>query len=158
MANALRSTAEKFDDSGPRNLGRTAVNSSYPQFRRALSASLDPRWQAETLARMTALLKMPAGWDSYSAVPIRHDAAMFALTILENVMRSGTPSPAVVPASDGGLQLEWHENEVDLEIHVIEPYKGEVWWRDHSTGQETSYELTADLSGLRGPIEKLSAS
>jgi hypothetical protein len=160
-ANTVKAViSENFDEGQDVSTGRADApgGGQYAQFRRALSAATAPRWQAETLARVTALLKMRAGWDSYRALPVRHDAAMFALTILENVMRSSTPSPSVIPSASGGLQLEWHVNDIDLEIHVLEPYKGEVWWYDHSTGGESTHELTADLSTLRAPISKLTVS
>jgi hypothetical protein len=159
-ANAHRAVSDNFDEGRDVAAGRADAPSGgqYTQFRRALSAATAPKWQAETLAQVTALLKMRAGWDSYRAVPVRHDAAMFALTVLENVMSASTPSPSVVPSPNGGLQLEWHINHIDLEIHVLEPYKGEVWWYDHSTGSENTYVLTADLSALRAPIDKLTVS
>jgi len=28
------------------------------------------------------------------------------------------PPPSIVPTSDGGLQLEWHQEEADLEMDV----------------------------------------
>lgn len=158
-SNAVRIGAENID-------GQTDVStagglgggerSEFPQFQRALTAATEPTWQREVLARITALLRLRPGWDSYKAPMPRYDAAMFALTVLQGIMRPATPAPSVVPSSTGGIQLEWHEKDIDLEIHVLEPYKGEIWWLDHTTGAETSGGLQADLSILQAPIGKMS--
>ncbi len=116
-----------------------------------------PTWPASVQAKLTALLEFEGGWDSYKAPALKHDAAMFALVVLQNVMAPGTPEPSVVPSADGGVQLEWHTKGVDLEIHVLGPYLGEVWWCDHSTDNEHTAELGKDFSFLHEPINKLSA-
>jgi len=128
----------------------------YPIFRRSHTAATESRWQAKVLERMTSLIRLPAGWDSYGAPAPRYEAAMFALEVLQRVMRNDTPVPAVVPSSTGGIQLEWHEKSVDLEIHIEAPYKGDVWWRDEATGKEICADLGADLSFLMAPIGNMS--
>lgn len=159
-SNAVRIGVENIDGqsdvSTAGGIG-SAARSEFPQFHRALTAATEPTWQKEVLARVTALLRLRPGWDSYKAPAPRYDAAMFALTVLQGIMRPGTPAPSVVPSSTGGIQLEWHEKHIDLEIHVLGPYKGEVWWLDHTTGDEVSGGLQADLSILQAPIGKMSA-
>ena len=49
---------------------------------------------------------LPYNWDSYRGVPTTHDAL------------HSLGGFAVVPCSDGGLQLEVHKNGYDLEIYV----------------------------------------
>jgi hypothetical protein len=80
---------------------------------------------------------------------------MFAMNILNSVMRNRTPVPQVVPTPVGGIQLEWHEKDVDLEIHVTAPYETELWFKDHRTGAVISTELTSDLSPLQTAIQTL---
>ena len=82
---------------------------------------------------------------------------MFALNILKDVMRPRTPIPQVVPSSVGGVQLEWHEKGIDLELHVTGPYQCELWFQDLNapgTGP-ISMGLTNDFSALLKPIELL---
>lgn len=138
-------------------VSESSAEANFQNFRRAHVAATQPKWPTQVLAKMTDLLSFQPGWDSYRALALRHDAAMFAMTVLQNVMTSGTPEPSVVPSATGGVQLEWHDAGIDLEIHVLAPYEGEVWWRDHATGAEHASDLGTDLSVLHEPISKLSA-
>jgi hypothetical protein len=56
--------------------------------------------------------RLPPGWDSYDGAPTSQAAAVAALRLLSVL----TTAPAVVPCSDGGVQLEWHTQGVDIEI------------------------------------------
>ncbi len=72
------------------------------------------------MKRKTALLKLTnfaalaPGWDSYGAKPISLRAILKAKRLLGQL--TGTWYP--VPLSDGGVQLESHENGIDVEIQV----------------------------------------
>jgi hypothetical protein len=79
------------------------------------------------------------------------------LEILKGIMRPRTPLPQVIPSAAGGVQLEWHEKGVDLELHVTAPYQWELWFRDlqDPSSQPVSLELTDDFSELKRPIALL---
>jgi hypothetical protein len=134
----------------------SGISDSYPAFRRAHQAATQPLWQMHVLAKVTALLQLEPGWDGYRAPVPQRDAAMFALEILQGVMTATTPEPSVVPSSVGGVQLEWHDSGIDLEIHVAAPYSGEIWWFDHTANREHTAPLGQDLSTLHEPIARLS--
>lgn len=110
-------------------------------------------WRASVVRSITELLKLPDNWNSYSASSIRYDTAMFAIVVLENIMAAGTPIPSVVPTAHGGIQFEWHEHGVDLEIEVLEPYHCEYAYHDNrSTADSVFGELENDLEPLQRPI------
>jgi hypothetical protein len=117
----------------------------------------DRRWQAEVLKPLAKYATLPRGWDSYAGHPLRWDAGFFALWILNAVMRPRTPIPRVVPSPVGGVQLEWHEKDIDLELHITAPYEWELWFEDHRTGERISTELSNDLSDLVRPISELTS-
>jgi hypothetical protein len=71
---------------------------------------------------------------------------------MEQVMRPETPVPQVVPSSGGGLQLEWHEKDIDLEVNFAAPYQCDLWFEDHRTGKCVSKLLTNDFSALKEAI------
>lgn len=132
---------------------------NHPRFQQARAAVSEPRWRGDVLGTLESLLRMPAGWNSYGSKPISWDAAMFGMILLNSLMKSDTPSPSVVPTAAGGLQLEWHLNKVDLEIHVTGPYEGDFWWHDHVTGEEASGEIkSADLQALVKPLNRVGQS
>jgi hypothetical protein len=107
--------------------------------------------------RLLTYAKLPHGWDTYNAPAIGWDAGLFALSVLNDFMRPRTPVPQVVPSTAGGVQLEWHQKGVDLELHITGPYRCELWFKDHRTPDvdPISIELTDDYSALRRPFELL---
>lgn len=110
-------------------------------------------WQASVVRSIAELLKLPENWNSYGSKCVRYDTAMFAILVLENIMAAGTPLPSVVPTAHGGIQFEWHENDVDFEIDVIEPYHCEYAYHDERNAAGPVYgELENDLLPLQEPI------
>lgn len=113
-------------------------------------------WQVDVVRRLLKLRELSPGWDGYGAPPLSPDAAWFTIELLGKIMRPRTPAPHVVPSSVGGIQIEWHEREIDLEIHIAAPYQCEVWYHDHRSGEVISEEFTGDFSILAGPVAELS--
>jgi len=60
-----------------------------------------------------AVRKLQPNWDSYNAPAISPTAIKTAMSLL-------LVTPLVVPRSNGGIQLEWHQDGLDWEI-VINP-------------------------------------
>lgn len=80
----------------------------------------------------------------------------FALVVLDKLMRPRTPIPSVVPSSAGGIQLEWHEKDIDLELHISAPYQCEMWFQDRRTNQAPlALDLTSDFAAVVSPIQQL---
>lgn len=84
-------------------------------------------WLRPAVARISSLTALARGWDSYDGTPVEAGLAMQAVEFLLNVALFHVPPPAIVPLSDGGLQLEWHEGGVDLEISFSEFEPGSIW-------------------------------
>lgn len=58
-------------------------------------------------ASVTTLADLRDNWDSYGGHPITEEALWVARVL------------AVVPKSDGGIQVEWHAYGWDVEIEVL---------------------------------------
>jgi hypothetical protein len=115
-------------------------------------------WQATVLSKLLQLADLPPNWDGYDAKSLRHDTALFAMLILENIMQADTPIPTLVPTSTGGLQLEWHEHDIDLEINVKEPNRCEYWFEDlRSQSSGVSAPLETNFFPLETPIRLLTS-
>jgi hypothetical protein len=115
-------------------------------------------WQAQVLNKVLQLIDLPANWDSYGGKPVRHDTALFAMLVLENIMQADTPLPDLVPTGSGGLQLEWHEHGVELEINVKEPNRCEYWFEDlRAESPATSGPLETDFFALEAPVSLLTS-
>jgi hypothetical protein len=163
-----------FEDdsfSGDRGVTTTAkkgefAGSSYANFWREYKSTVDRKTESEIDRKiereieplLNEFTRYSIGWDSYNAPPLQHDTAGFALSVLNSIMRTATPLPQVGPSSVGGVQLEWHEKGVDLELHITAPYECDVWFRDNydPDSQPISAKLTnGDFSSLKTPIDLL---
>lgn len=59
-------------------------------------------------SQLEHLKTLPVGWDGYRAPQIDHQAIARAVAFLR--------SASIVPCAGGGVQLEWHQLDLDLEI------------------------------------------
>ena len=57
-------------------------------------------------------------------------AAAAALSALATIISRPNPSPQLTPVPDGGLALEWHGSNVDLEIEFGPDGDASVYYRD----------------------------
>jgi hypothetical protein len=113
----------------------------------------EPPWLRPTLEAMNRLLDLPPNWNSYGAGPIAPGAVLAALQFLQQTMRPDTPPPSVVPTSRGGVQLEWHAGEIDLEIRVTP--KGEIGAVYEDAQGEWEQERVTDLEPLAAALATL---
>lgn len=162
MSNALRYLT---DDDGPIDTGASATNrTGRAQFKIdpfwKHSTNLSPaRWEAILVPKIVELLGLPAGWDGYKSAPVSYEACMFAIVVLNNVMRSTTPCPQVVPLSSSAIQLEWHERGIDLEVRISGAYKCEMYFEDLQCPEDPPIEIAlgADLAQLIKCVDLLAS-
>lgn len=72
--------------------------------------------------RLESFRELKEGWDSYGGKPIRERSIDWAKVILFRVGQGGGWTP--IPCSDGGVQLEFHEQGIDIEIVIHESAVG----------------------------------
>jgi hypothetical protein len=67
------------------------------------------------------------------------------------------PTPQIVPGSSGDLQIEWHSDTTDIELHVRGPNNVRAW-RFAQGGAEFEEELslTTDFKVVAGWLTELS--
>jgi hypothetical protein len=80
-------------------------------------------WLKSAMERLDRLAELGPDWDSYGAGPITAEAIatgrrIVSLLSLVSLVAPDLSEPFVCPCNDGGLQLEWHEGGVDVEIYV----------------------------------------
>ena len=71
--------------------------------------------------------ELQPGWDGYRGQPTRFDVANFAYALLRSISRSSTPQPSLIPLSSGGLQIEWHTDQAEIEMTIRAPLDVDVW-------------------------------
>jgi hypothetical protein len=72
----------------------------------------------EAISHIAALAAMGPDWDTYGGRPLQSGAILHATRLLAAVLSTDAPAPVIVPTSEGGLQLEWHEGDADLEMEI----------------------------------------
>lgn len=79
-------------------------------------------------------------WDSYGARPLNPSAVRRILGLLPALLSDNAPEPTIIPTREGGLQVEWHRNGIDLEVRV--PPSGPIahFFADAKSGDEHEWE------------------
>lgn len=114
-----------------------------------------PSWVAPTVDALGRLLSMPQGWDSYDARQVDPTCVVSAIDIALTIMHDRTPSPAVVPTSSGGIQLEWHTRGIDLEIEIRSPSRISASFEDQRTHTAWDSEQLVDFGSLRNALREM---
>lgn len=113
-------------------------------------------WIIQLNDRFNELTSLPFGWDGYNGIPVSFNCAQFAGNLIERLCcTDGVYPPQLVPGSDGTLQIEWHENQYDIEIDILAPYKVIASRFDIISQEEEEFELEADYSLVAEWIHEL---
>ena len=149
---AVRSESEPAFGAGVNAFSAPAASSEICYLDRHRGRPARERVVANTLSEYT---KLPAGWDSYGGEPLRLDTGMFALQVLCDVMSDSTPPPSLVPVSSGGVQCEWHENGLDIELYISAPLECELMVYDHLSREQQVFQMRAELTPLKEQMKRL---
>lgn len=82
-------------------------------------------WVEPVSRQLSEVLALRSDWDSYGAPPIDPEVLAPMARALSMVMGASTPAPHLAPTPRAGVLLEWHRNNINLEIDV-EP-SGMTW-------------------------------
>lgn len=82
--------------------------------------------------KLWSLLRLEPGWDSYGACPISPRAVETALAFLAQT--ASVPRPSIVPTVRGGIQLEWHDGRIDVEIECLPSGHAQLAAEDADSG------------------------
>lgn len=107
-----------------------------------------PNWIYPLIVKLEGVLDLKPNWDSYGSLPIDPAYIDAAIRLLWTTMPSEMIEPQVIPTSNGRVQLEWHENGIDLEIEFVSLHRLNILFEDSNTGESLERELTADVAPL----------
>jgi hypothetical protein len=106
---------------------------------------------------LQALIRLETGWDGYRAKPVSLHNVHYALNILEKICSDESPDPQIFPGTNGDLQLEWHINDIDIELHIVRPNDVYFWTNDPQIcpdGDEI-HIIGSDFTRVSGKIKEL---
>lgn len=120
---------------------------------RVVSAAIDPwtaggtpAWVDTFLDRMNAVGELQVGWDGAMGMVVSDRAIVRAMNLITEVMERETPAPAVVPVSDGGLQLEWHYPTLQIEVYIDADGVATAWLQEGSRETDLDYYPSAHVA------------
>ena len=106
-------------------------------------------WVRPTLEALDSKLQLAPNWDSHGALPIDKRRVFNAIRVLFSTMSSDTEAPWVVPTTDGGIQLEWHREDKDLEVEISGGGDASIFFHNARTGEEWEISLAENIPRLR---------
>ncbi len=115
-----------------------------------------PRWFTYLKRRLDYLQDYPVSdasdEDAYPKPP--EETVKRAWDVACQLFDTDTPTPAVVPADEGGVEFAWHKNGWDLVISAL-PEETLVWARNRSLGERWSSGLFEQWGRVRSILGTL---
>jgi len=107
---------------------------------RTTSEIRSAKWLNQTIAEIVRLMWLPRDWNSDNPRQIEPKSIEKILAVLLTILDSDSTPPAVVPTTRGGVQVEWHQNGIDLEIESFNSSKLEYYFSDSKGDKEGTIE------------------
>jgi hypothetical protein len=112
----------------------------------------EPAWLYPALSRFQLLSRLDENWDTYGGSPLSDEAIYTALAIIARLLRDESVPPAIVPTSEGGVQLEWQRAGDELEIRVAPSGEISAFRCNETVGKVSEIERVS-LTDLRPLVD-----
>lgn len=140
--------------------GEPRVN--WPADRREVSFTItsgtaNSSWFRDLMSDLQELLNMGENWNGYGEKAVHEASAKRVVNILDRMEYAGR-SLAVVPMSNGGLQLEWHRGAKSVEVEVPPTGDASGWYFDENEDEEKEWAIgsSGGLLQLAECLDRLS--
>lgn len=124
----LRSSPLSFDTVSLPEVGVSVYENKVIVSLKTISDASSSKWLNQTVSKMVQLLWLPEDWSSDSPKRISSRSIERILAVFLTILDPDSPPPVVVPTTQGGVQVEWHQNDVDLEIEATSSGKLEFFF------------------------------
>lgn len=114
-----------------------------------------PAWIEPTFHALKGLLQLPKDWDGYGASPVQERIAQRVLFVLCEVMEDDAPPPSVVPLTGGGIQVEWHRLEKNLEIEFPADAAPSFYYYEENSDLESEGQVSGNYDRIQAYISAL---
>ena len=123
-------------------------------FKLSIESATVPAWVDGSVQSIGKLMVLPTNWDLHGAPPVQFSAVQTAMDTLSLFMNPATRSPQWTPTLSGGIQLDWHQNALDLEITFEPGCEGYVLFSDHrNPDDEWEGVVTEHLANMRHIVQ-----
>lgn len=150
---SLRSTTTIEEHDSEKNPWRTTCQPRHHEPRLRIKVlGKPPLWLEYVGDKLNKLLSLPANWDSYGAERIDLQAAITTLQLLTRLMSEEIPLPDIVPVNNGGIQVEWHTQGIDIEIEIPSSGNIQYYFEDLSSNAEPIENDIERWGAISSPI------
>lgn len=104
----------------------------------SLNAAALPAWIEPTIEAFAKIQNLQDNWDSYGGKAVNPDTLQQSLAVLAQIMRTNSPAPSIVPLGDGGIQVEWHRKQQDLEIVFAVDERPQYYYTNQASNAENN--------------------
>lgn len=115
----------------------------------------EPVWWPTVKATLDDFLLLKEDWNSYGAAPIDPKSAAHALCFLVSTLDSDQAIPCIIPTVYGGIQIEQHFNNSDLEV-AIGPEFASFYYEDDYIEYEKEYSIKDEWESIIGSWKQFS--
>jgi hypothetical protein len=113
-----------------------------------------PGWANELTAELRRICLLPEKWDGDRAHRVRPEVARYLMSVLAQAMGQHTAAPSVAPLRDGGIQLSWYRNGVEIDLFFKKVGEVDGTFEEVNAGKEAVDKIfTNDLSDLRSWLD-----
>ena len=121
------------------------------RLRFVLPVSPAPKWAVPNLESACQVLSLPCDWDQQGAPPVNMEIVEQAMNSLATFMSDDAAIAQWTPTRLSGVQLDWHEKGVDLELSFEPGQKdGYVVFNENANpGNEWDGPISAHVEELR---------
>ena len=142
--------------SGAAPIASSVVVKLRPPQARVFITDAGQSWRDPVIKRLNELVELQPGWDGYKGVSVTFENAFFAIEVLNACCGVNAPTPQIVPGVSGDLQIEWHLENGDIELHIRAPNDVQAWHADANSGREgEEILLTNDFTAVARWIKNL---
>jgi hypothetical protein len=121
-----------------------------------LLVSQPQAWLQDAVEKLSAFVALPQNWDSHGSSQISVATANHASQLLTTLCDLGLPAPRLVPTSSGGVQLEWHDDGVDLELELFPDGRIIAVFDDTQSSESWEQELPQnDLIPIEAALRRI---
>ena len=120
-------------------------------------AAAAANWLDAATGRLLHLGSLQPGWDGHYGKPLDEDISTMAAALLALFDSWKAPMPAIMPLSDGGLQIEWHRKGWDIEIEMMSKGEINIFAHDISRGVEDNFPWSGNVDRVHSILKKISS-
>jgi len=148
-----RNPSQSRPDSGSCPTGMTSLDAS--QWIKVVSLGQVASAAEDTIRSVQTLINLQPNWDGYGSPPPSERAAAIAFRLISEIKENLRNPAHVCPVGGGGIQLEWHVGDKDLEIEI--GFDGSVEYLAAAGDRTQEGELPMDGGALEHLITWIDA-